>query len=198
MFQVPVAGAPPPETVWLKDGEEVKSTDLIKVSHAPNLAKLLFIPSKREMRGKYTLKAKNKHGEDEAEIEITVIPPEIEDVFDNVRPTITSTPALAGQVGDLYRYHVTATDPNNDPLEFDLPSAPAGMAIDAVSGIIGWRPTASQVGTHSVVVRVRDEEIVLSATHALVETELRTGDLVRYDRKSLAVFTSSGCFNGSV
>ena len=40
--------------------------------HSSGLAKIMFIPAKRPLRGKYVLKAKNQFGEDSAEIEINV------------------------------------------------------------------------------------------------------------------------------
>ena len=40
--------------------------------HTSGLAKIMFIPAKRPLRGKYFLKAKNQFGEDTAEIEINV------------------------------------------------------------------------------------------------------------------------------
>ncbi len=47
VLEIPVEGAPAPETVWLKDDAEVKSDDVIRVSHAANCAKLMFIPARR-------------------------------------------------------------------------------------------------------------------------------------------------------
>ena len=47
VLEVPVDGAPAPETVWLKDNAEVKNDDVVRVSHASNVAKLMFIPAKR-------------------------------------------------------------------------------------------------------------------------------------------------------
>ena len=47
VLEIPVEGAPAPETVWLKDDVEVKSDDVIRVSHAANCAKLMFIPARR-------------------------------------------------------------------------------------------------------------------------------------------------------
>jgi titin len=58
---------------WWKGDEEVTSSDILRVSHSANCAKLMFIPAKRALAGKYTLKAKNKHGEDSAELQIDVV-----------------------------------------------------------------------------------------------------------------------------
>jgi len=55
-----------------------------------------------------------------------------------------------------YAYDVDATDADNDPLTYALGSAPAGMTINAGSGLIAWTPAAAQVGANSVSVRVTD------------------------------------------
>ena len=78
ILEVPVDGAPAPETTWWRDDAEVKSDELIKVGyslsfsflnihhkffkvmHSSGLAKIMFIPAKRTLRGKYVLKAKNQ------------------------------------------------------------------------------------------------------------------------------------------
>lgn len=74
-LDVKVEGAPVPETSWWLGDQEVKSDPDkgLKVNHSPNLAKLLLIPAKRAARGKYTLKAKNQHGEDQAEVDVQVL-----------------------------------------------------------------------------------------------------------------------------
>jgi hypothetical protein len=76
--------------------------------------------------------------------------------FANGDPTITSTPPTTATVSQEYTYQAIATDPENDPLEFDLPVHPAGMAIGRTSGALAWTPANNQVGTSDVVVRVRD------------------------------------------
>lgn len=63
-------------------------------------------------------------------------------------PTITSTPVTIGTVNDLYEYAVAA---NGDPSPtFTLTTAPTGMTIDNVSGLISWTPQAP--GVHDVTV----------------------------------------------
>ena len=47
VLEIPVEGAPAPETVWLKNDAEVKSDDVVRVSHGQNVAKLMFIPARR-------------------------------------------------------------------------------------------------------------------------------------------------------
>ena len=73
----------------------------------------------------------------------------------NQAPVITTMPPTSATVGQLYSYDVDATDPG-DTLTFALDVAPAGMTINAVSGLIQWTPTGTQVGANNVTVRVRD------------------------------------------
>jgi len=74
----------------------------------------------------------------------------------NNAPEITSTPETTGTAGVLYTYDVDATDADGDPLTYSLITAPAGMAIDAATGLIQWTPTAAQLGIHNVTVQVSD------------------------------------------
>jgi RHS repeat-associated protein len=70
-------------------------------------------------------------------------------------PVISSPPATSVALGHNYLYPVLATDPDGDPLAYDLPAAPTGMTIDA-SGLIQWTPSAAQFGPNGVTVRVQD------------------------------------------
>lgn len=72
VIEVDVSGEPAPETTWFFNGEEIKNTEQIKTAHSPHHTKLMLIPAKRSMIGKYTIKAKNSSGEDEADVEIIV------------------------------------------------------------------------------------------------------------------------------
>ena len=59
----------------------------------------------------------------------------------NAVPEILSTPIDTARVGELYQYTVVAIDADEDPLTYALTTAPSGMQIDAVSGLIAWTPT---------------------------------------------------------
>ncbi len=74
----------------------------------------------------------------------------------NRPPIITSVPRFVASVGLPYVYDAAANDPEGDALTFELLTAPAGMSIDPATGVIHWTPVVSQVGTHSVSVRVKD------------------------------------------
>lgn len=78
----------------------------------------------------------------------------LEVIQPNCPPEITSTPLVLAFEGEPYRYQVEATDPDNDPLIFSLTTAPAGMDIDAATGLLTWTPQTA--GDHPVTVRVED------------------------------------------
>jgi hypothetical protein len=71
-------------------------------------------------------------------------------------PVITSSPVLTATYGVPYSYQVTATDVDGGALTFSLPTAPAGMTINATTGLISWTPTFAQIGSRNVTVRVTD------------------------------------------
>ena len=77
-------------------------------------------------------------------------------VSPNGQPQILSTPPSSVEAGTLYSYQVVASDSDGDPLSYELPQAPSGMTINAVSGHITWTPLAAQRGGHAVSVRVTD------------------------------------------
>lgn len=93
--------------------------------------------------------ADGREGTDEQTFTLTVAA--------NEPPSVTSTPVVTAIADQPYHYDVEAQDPNvGDVLTFSLPSAPAGMTIDAATGRIQWTPTSAQVGRQSVTGRVQD------------------------------------------
>jgi uncharacterized protein YkwD len=71
-------------------------------------------------------------------------------------PVWTSTPQTRAPWGMPYVYAFSAADPDGDALFFDLLQAPAGMTLDRQTGTLSWPAEAMQIGTHDVVLRVRD------------------------------------------
>lgn len=55
-----------------------------------------------------------------------------------------------------YRYDADAVDQDGDSLTYELASGPRGLTIDAASGELQWTPTVSDVGNHSILLRVDD------------------------------------------
>jgi hypothetical protein len=64
----------------------------------------------------------------------------------NRSPKIISSAPLEMTTG-LYVYQVTAKDPDGDPLTYRLDRFPAGMTIDASSGLIRWELVKGQMFT---------------------------------------------------
>lgn len=58
----------------------------------------------------------------------------------------------------MYEYAVTAVDPDEDPVTFELKQAPPGMAIDAATGKIAWKVTLENAGKHRVVIAAKDND----------------------------------------
>lgn len=76
----------------------------------------------------------------------------------NDAPTITSSPITTGTEGVAYSYDVDSVDPDpGDSATYSLDVAPAGMTIDANTGVISWTPGSADVGQpNDVTVRVTD------------------------------------------
>ena len=87
----------------------------------------------------------------------------------NDSPTITSDPLVPGRdvaeavAGIPFEYQVTAIDPNDDTLTYELIIGPEGLTLDAETGLVTWLPSdlpadaeGTDVGNHSVVVQVSD------------------------------------------
>ncbi len=88
----------------------------------------------------------------------------------NAFPLVFSTPPNRVRLGSEYIYVVEAVDPNGDPLEIRLDTAPAGMAIDQ-SGItvVRWIPTSDQVGSHPLAITVDDGRGGVVTQNATIE-----------------------------
>jgi len=72
----------------------------------------------------------------------------------NNAPVIWSIPVTDVNVQTLYLYQAAANDPDQDTLLWSLPVAPAGLAVDPATGLVG--AIALAAGTHNVTVRVED------------------------------------------
>jgi len=72
----------------------------------------------------------------------------------NRPPIITSTPATDVNIGELYLYQASATDPDQDRLLWSLQVSVAGLAIDPESGLIGG--SIVQQGNHQLTLKVED------------------------------------------
>jgi len=74
----------------------------------------------------------------------------------NRAPQIDSQPERLATVKLGFHYAVRATDADGDTLRYLLPTAPVGATINADSGVVQWRPQATDIGRHAFRVAVED------------------------------------------
>ncbi|MBI5508202.1 MAG: FG-GAP repeat protein, partial [Deltaproteobacteria bacterium] len=79
----------------------------------------------------------------------------------NRPPVFDAPPAQSVDSASCLAVQLVASDPDTDPLTIELvspPAPPAGMTVTSPGGLVTWYPTASDVGGHTVTVRVTDDE----------------------------------------
>ena len=75
----------------------------------------------------------------------------------NTAPQFTSSPVVTIGLANYYNYNADAIDAE-DGITYSLAVAPAGMKIDAQTGLVSWEVfSLSQVGNHSVTIRATDD-----------------------------------------
>src|SRR5262249_41928377 len=74
----------------------------------------------------------------------------------NRPPAFPTVPVADALTSRSYVYDADASDPDGDALSFALEAGPPGITIDRATGLISWNPSAADVGTHSIAVRVAD------------------------------------------
>jgi len=126
----------------------------------------------------------------------------------NDAPSFTSAPVTTATVDALYTYDVDATDPDaGDTLTYSLTIKPAGMTIDAATGLIEWTPTSAQAGANDVAVKVVDNGSVpasqtqpFTITVALPSTPATTvlSTTDGCNPKKCKTILSAACKNGIV
>jgi hypothetical protein len=57
-----------------------------------------------------------------------------------------------------------ASDPDGDELSYEINPLPLGASFDAITGVLSWRPSETQVGTHRLVVTVSDGQLKVQTT----------------------------------
>ena len=111
-------------------------------------------------------------------------------------PVIDSVPGTEATTGRPYFYAVRATDPEGQPLTWELVSAPDEMTIDAETGLIRWVPAPEFAGTAApIVVKVTDPE----GGFATQQFEIQVADgSVAENGNSAPVITSTPVFAAEV
>ena len=79
------------------------------------------------------------------------------DDSENSAPSISGTPATSIVQNSAYQFVPSASDPDGDPLTFDIVTKPGWTSFDPVTGILTGTPTAADVGTtDGIVISVTD------------------------------------------
>ena len=133
-FDVNVSGEPAPDTEWRLRDQTVKSVGNVKVQHEPYNTKLNVRQATRAQSGIFTVKATNKYGEDEAQVEVIVLD----------RP---SPPGGPLRIEDVHAEGAT--------LKWRPPEDDGGLPIDhyvvekmdPTTGI--WTPAAETIGAET-------------------------------------------------
>ncbi|MBT8078020.1 MAG: putative Ig domain-containing protein, partial [Gammaproteobacteria bacterium] len=112
----------------------------------------------------------------------------------NVSPQITTAAIVTGAIDQLYEYDVDASDADTgDVLTYSLDAAPAGMTIDAASGMVSWSPVTGDEGPNAVTVRVTDNGVP-----ALSDTQSFSIDVAGAGGNQQPIIDSTPVVNGSV
>lgn len=82
------------------------------------------------------------------ELPITVEAPEGRRGFP---PLLTPTEPVAATAGETLELAIDAVDVDGDALVFSSPNLPEGAELDAVEGVIRWKPAAAQAGRHAAI-----------------------------------------------
>lgn len=77
--------------------------------------------------------------------------------LDNQPPVFTSSPTAPGANATFFEYHAVATDPDGDPVRYELVEAPAGASITPKGDVLWQVPSsAAPTGPIRIVIRATD------------------------------------------
>ena len=96
----------------------------------------------------------------------------------NSDPQITSSPPETIAIGSPYRYEARASDPDGDPLEYDLVVGPDGAGVSSTTGVLVWQPALDELGTHDLILRVRDSNGGVALQAFQVEVSLNSSPVI--------------------
>ena len=99
----------------------------------------------------------------------------IEVINVNDAPVITSTPLDSVFEDNLYSYTIAATDSDaSTTLTYSAPTIPAWLSFNPVTRILNGTPTNSEIGNHSVTLRVSDG--IVDVDQNFIITVVNTND----------------------
>ena len=94
-------------------------------------------------------------------------------MISNSPPIIISSPPTSTE-GTTYLYKVKASDSDNDPIVFNLKSAPKGMEMDQNTGFIRWEIRPEDRGSHLIVIEASDNEGAKSVQQYTLTIEFKS------------------------
>jgi hypothetical protein len=83
-------------------------------------------------------------------------------------PVFDSAPPASTLAGTAWQYQAHAVASGGHPVQYSLPVAPAGMAINASTGLASWPAASVTAGSHPVTVRATDTVATLTADQSFV------------------------------
>jgi len=87
----------------------------------------------------------------------------------NRAPHFDSDPLTSATVGSLYQYDVNASDPELQGIAYRLLTAPQGMTIDAVTGLVRWTPVVGALVKTPVVLQAFDSRGALTLQRFVID-----------------------------
>jgi hypothetical protein len=100
---------------------------------------------------------------------ITVLAPDVN------APVITSQPKTTTDIYRPYLYQVIASSPLGKTLTYNLTAGPAGMQINAQTGLLDWTPVLENVGQHVIKLTVSDGTLSTYQHFRLQVSSTQTG-----------------------
>ena len=92
-------------------------------------------------------------------------------------PRITSKPIIRITLNQSFSYRVTSSDPEPSAvLTFSLDTAPTGMTIDSMTGLINWSIEDIRAGDHQITIRVENQHGLIGIQESILTV---AGGIVR-------------------
>ncbi|MEL6110078.1 MAG: putative Ig domain-containing protein, partial [Planctomycetota bacterium] len=89
----------------------------------------------------------------------------VSETIANRPPLVQSSPRTQVSVGQAYVYQVEASDLDGDTLSYSLAASPAGLTVNASTGLLEW--STPSPGAHDVVIEVSDGASIASQAFVL-------------------------------
>lgn len=111
----------------------------------------------------------------------------------NDPPSLSAIPDLSVQAGEPVSFNARAADPDSgDSLTYALAGAPAGAAIDALTGQFTWTPDGGQVGSHRFSVQVTDAAGEMAEQPVSIQVSARSEQTPRAGKVSGGGWVAGG------